>query len=103
MAERDAAHIATTIIVVQAGATLAGILCPAWYTVCAPDFHAPGARDANVLALRRGYRVAAGLTLLTGAVAAALVGSAMPLAAAAVVAAVEVGGYEYAVRHPAGS
>lgn len=102
MADRTVAHAATVVVVVQAGAVLIGTMCPPVYDVRAPQFHAAGDRDRNVLALRQGYRAAAALTLATGAVAATLVRSVLPLAVAGVIAAADMAVYEYGIRHPAG-
>lgn len=93
--------IATSVLVIEAGASLYAAFCPSWFTVRSPFFHEQKAREGNVQAIRQGELVATLLTVATGAASSVLVQSPLPLIGAVVVAAVMIGGYEYSMGHPA--
>lgn len=94
-------QIATSILVIEAGASLYAAFCPSWFTVRSPFFHEQNARAGNVRAIRQGETVATVLTLAAGWASAVLVDSWLPAIGAAVVAAVMIAGYEYSMTHPA--
>lgn len=94
-------EIATSVLVIEAGASLYAAFCPSWFTVRSPFFHDQKANEGNRQAIRQGELVATILTLATGAASSLLVHSPLPLIGAAIVAGVMVGGYEYSMSHPA--
>lgn len=94
-------QIATTILVMEAGASLYAAFCPSWFTVRSPFFHDQAAREGNVRSIRQGYLAATALVLPTGLASSVLVGSMLPAIGSVLVAAVMIGGYEYSISHPA--
>lgn len=93
--------VATTILIIGAGAGTFASFCPSWFTVRSPFFHEQGARDGNVAAIRQGEVVGAVVTMATGLAASWLTGSPLPLIGAAVISGVMVAGYEYSIANPA--
>lgn len=94
-------QIATAILVVEAGAALMASFCPSWFTVRSPFFHEQEARQGNITSIRQGYTAAAVLTMATGWASSYMVRSPLPLIGAALITALEIGGYEYSITHPA--
>jgi len=94
-------QIATTILTVEAAASIFAAFCPSWFTVRSPFFHDQGARAGNVRAIRHGEIAATALTIPTGYAASILVGSWLPLVGAAAISALMIGGYEFSIRNPA--
>lgn len=96
-----AATIATTILVIEAGAALMASFCPSWFTTRSEFFHDNGAVVGNIRSIRQGYTAAAVLTLATGWASSIMVRSALPMFGAALITGIEIAGYEYCVRNPA--
>jgi len=96
-------QVATTILTVEAAASVFAAFCPSWFTVRSDFFHAQGARAGNITAIRHGEMAAVALVLPTGWAASHLVGSWLPLIGAAAISALMIGGYEYSIVHPASS
>jgi hypothetical protein len=96
-----AAVIATTILVIEAGAALMASFCPSWFTVRSDFFHDNGAVEGNRTSIRHGYIAAAVLTMATGWASSVMVRSPLPMVGAALITGIEIAGYEYCVRHPA--
>jgi len=97
----DGGQVATTILVIEAGAALMASFCPSWFTVRSPFFHEQDARQGNVNSIRQGYTAAAILTMATGVASSYMVGSPLPTIGAALITGIEIGGYEYSMNHPA--
>ena len=97
----DGAQVATTILVIEAGAALMASFCPSWFTVRSPFFHEQSARTGNVTSIRQGYTAAAILTLATGIASSYMVRSPLPTFGAALITGIEIGGYEYSMANPA--
>lgn len=89
---------AATIAGVGASAALFATFCPTFYAMRAED-HADIVSHRT--SIRHGYAAAAALTLASGWASAALLGNGLPLAAAVLVSAVQITGYEYWIGHPA--
>lgn len=94
-------QVATTVLVVEAAASLYAAFCPSWFTVRSPFFSEQRAADGNKRSIRQGYTCATLLVIPTGIASSYLVGSWLPLFGAVVIGAVMVGGYEYSIAHPA--
>jgi hypothetical protein len=94
-------QIATTILTVEAAASIFAAFCPSWFTVRSQFFHDQGAREGNIRAIRHGELAAVALTVPTGYAASLLVRSWLPLIGAVAISALMVAGYEYSIRHPA--
>lgn len=95
------AVIATTILVIEAGAALMASFCPSWFTVRSDFFHDNGAVAGNRTSIRHGYTAAAVLTVATGWASSVMVRSSLPMVGAVLITGIEIAGYEYCVRHPA--
>lgn len=94
-------QVATTVLVVEAAASLYAAFCPSWFTTRSDFFHDQGSRAGNVQAIRQGYLAATALVIPTGIASSYLVGSWLPLIGAVAIGAVMIGGYEYSIAHPA--
>jgi hypothetical protein len=94
-------QVATTILTVEAAASIFAAFCPSWFTVRSEFFHDQAGREGNIRAIRHGELAATALTIPTGYAASFLVGSWLPLIGAAAISALMIGGYEYSIRHPA--
>lgn len=94
-------QIATTVLVVEAAASLYAAFCPSWFTVRSPFFHEQDARKGNVQSIRQGYTAATLLAIPTGLASSFLVRSPLPFLGSVAIAAVMIGGYEYSIAHPA--
>ena len=95
--------IATAVLVAGVAAGNYSGFCPSWFTVSSDFFNEQGSRDGNVNRIRQGEIAATLLTLAEAGAASYLVGSPIPLLAGAAIAVLFVGGYEYAIAHPARS
>jgi len=93
--------IATTVLVVEAAASIYAAFCPSWFTTRSPFFHEQSARAGNVQSIRQGWIAATALTIPTGIAASFLVNSWLPLFGSLVISGVMIGGYEYSIAHPA--
>lgn len=93
--------LATTILIIGAGAGTFASFCPSWFTVRSPFFHEQNARAGNIAAIRQGEVAGAVVTIGTGVAAASLTGSVLPLFGALVISGIMVAGYEYSIRNPA--
>lgn len=74
---------------------------PSMFTISSPFFHDQAAKDGNVKRIRQGELVATTEALLIGYASSVLFKSWLIFWAAAAMAAVQLGCYEYALRHPA--
>jgi hypothetical protein len=94
-------QVATTVLVIEAAASLYAAFCPSWFTVRSTFFHDQSAREGNVRAIRQGEIAATLLTIPTGYASSILVGSWLPLIGATAISVLMIGGYEYSIRNPA--
>ena len=105
MAERESmgggGQVATTILTVEAAASIYAAFCPSWFTVRSEFFHDQAGVAGNIRAIRHGELAATALTIPTGYAASVLVGSWLPLIGALAISALMIGGYEYSITHPA--
>lgn len=93
--------IATTVLIVGAGAGTFASFCPSWFTVRSPFFHEQGAREGNINAIRQGEAAGALVTVAEGVAASILTGSSLPTIGAVLISVVMIAGYEYSISHPA--
>lgn len=87
------------LLVGEASGVFAGF-CPSWFTVASPFFHEQEARAGNVKRIRWGEAAATVIVLATGAAVTYQQGDWFPLAAALLISAVFIAGYEYQIAHP---
>lgn len=88
------------LLIGEASGVFAGF-CPSWFTVSSPFFHEQDAKAGNVKRIRWGEAAATAIVLATGGAVSRSMKDPVPLLAAAGIAAVFVGGYEYMIAHPA--
>lgn len=97
---KDLERITIIILLVgEASGVFAGF-CPSWFTVSSPFFHEQEAKEGNVKRIRWGEAAATGIVLATGAAVSHTTKDPIPLVAAAVIAGIFVGGYEYMIANP---
>lgn len=97
----DSGAIATTILIVGAGAGTFASFCPSWFTVRSPFFHEQSAREGNVAAIRQGEAAGTLVTVAEGIAASWLMKSWLPFIGSAIISAVMIAGYEYSIANPA--
>jgi hypothetical protein len=93
--------IATTVLIVGAGAGTFASFCPSWFTVRSPFFHDQAAKPGNIAAIRQGEAAGTLVTMVEGVAATWMTGSLFPLIGAVLISALMVAGYEYSIAHPA--
>lgn len=94
-------QIATTVLVIEAAASLYAAFCPSWFTTRSAFFHEQRGAAGNVQAIRQGYIAATLLAVPTGFASSYLVKSWLPLIGSVAIGVLMIGGYEYSIRHPA--
>jgi len=93
--------IAGTILVVAEVPNLYSSVLPSWFTISSPFFHDQGSKSGNVKRIRQGEAVATLEALAIGWGASVMFNSPLPLYGVAIMVAVQLIGYEYALRNPA--
>lgn len=93
--------IATTILIVGAGAGTFASFCPSWFTVRSPFFHDQSAKAGNVNAIRQGEAAGTVVTMAEGIAASWLIGNWLPAIGAALISGLMILGYEYSIARPA--
>lgn len=88
------------LLIGEASGVFAGF-CPSWFTVSSPFFHEQEAREGNIKRIRWGEAAATAIVLATGGAVSRSTKDPVPFLAAAAIAGVFVGGYEYMIAHPA--
>jgi len=94
-------RVATSILVMEAGASIFAAFCPSWFTTRSPFFHAQSAREGNIKSIRHGEFAATALVIPTGIAASFLVDSWLPLIGSTAICLIMIAGYEYSMAHPA--